>query len=255
MKALVFAAGLGTRLKPFTLHAPKALYPLCSRPLLYWTVLKLKRSGLIDGITVNVHHFATMIEEYLASEDFLSMSQGLDVSVSDESGCLLETGGGMLFAEKHLSGGPFMMHNSDIVSNADLPALAAAHDCGCMATLLVSERESSRYLLFDSGKYLCGWYNASTGEVRSPLGKIDPRDFRMLAFSGIHTASPGIFDCARDLGFSGKFSIVDLYVSACASYRIKAFVQENLVLADAGRPDNMRKAEQIVEKYYNFVEE
>lgn len=246
MKALVFAAGLGTRLRPFTLHAPKALYPLCGRPLLYWTVLKLKKSGVVDGIVVNVHHFADMVEDYLSCEEFRSMSRGMTVEISDESDCLLETGGGMLHAREYLSDGIFLMHNADIVSNADIRALAAVHCEERAATLLVSGRKSSRYLLFDSDMRLCGWYNAASGEVRSPYRDLLPSDCRMYAFSGIHAASAGIFRCAEELGFSGKFSITDLYVEACRDYLIKGHVQDDLCLADAGKPENMASAERII---------
>lgn len=250
MKAMIFAAGLGTRLRPFTLTAPKALYPLNGKPLLYWTVRKLKESGTVDEIVVNVHHFASRIVDYMGSEEFLSMSEGLEVNVSDESGCLLETGGGMLHAEKYLAGGRFLMYNADIVSNADLSALCASHADASLATLLTSHRQTGRYLLFDDEMCLCGWYNTVTGEVRSPHAGLDPSRCLKLAFAGIHVASPGIFDAARRLGFSGKFSITDLYVSACASYRIMGHFQDGLLLADAGKPENIGKAERILVGMY-----
>ena len=252
MKALIFAAGLGTRLKPFTLHAPKALYPLEGRPLIYWVVRKLIHSGLVDGIVVNVHHFADMIKEYLSGEEFRTMGGELGVEISDETDCLLETGGGMLYAERFLAGSPFVMHNSDIVSNADIPALVSSHRDGDMATLIVSARKSRRYLLFDDDSLLAGWYDASTGEVRSPYGRIEPGDYRMLAFSGIHVTSASIFDEVRSAGFTGRFSITDFYLASCRTCRIRAFEQDSLVLADAGKPENMPLARQIIDEFYDL---
>ena len=170
MKAMVFAAGLGTRLRPITDSLPKALVPVCGEPLLYHTLHKLKSAGYTD-IVVNIHHFPQMIREYLQTHDF-----GLDVSISDESDRLLETGGGILHARNLLLplDEPFLVHNVDIVSNLDIAWFRAQMRPDALATLLVSERKTQRYLLFNEEMRLVGWTNIGTGEVRSPYKDLDP---------------------------------------------------------------------------------
>ena len=146
MKTLIFAAGLGTRLKPLTDTMPKALVPVCGRPLIEHVSRKLRASG-VESAVVNVHHFADMIEEWAAAQDIMPMT------VSDERECLLETGGGILHARRYLEGcGHFLIHNVDIISNLDIPWFASQIREDSMATLLVSDRKTSRYLLFDPDK-------------------------------------------------------------------------------------------------------
>lgn len=242
MKAMVFAAGLGTRLKPLTDSLPKALVPVCGKPLIAHTLLKLKAAGYTQAV-VNIHHFPQQIRDYLAQNDF-----GIKVLFSDESGQLLETGGGILHARELLEplDGPFLAHNVDIVSNADLGWFRAQAKSDALATLLVSGRESSRYLLFEPGSLkLVGWTNVNTGEVRSPFPKLNPSDCLRYAFSGIHLLSPEIFSAFGASGLSGRFSIMDFYIRSCGRYPIYGVPSPGLTLVDVGKFDTLPEAERI----------
>ena len=241
MKAMIFAAGLGTRLKPMTDSMPKALVPVAGRPLLWHVLEKLRRSGA-DEAVVNVHHFAPMICKWLADNNM-----GIKVEISDESGCLLDTGGGILKAEPLLRGrGGFLAHNVDILSNLDIRAFEAAVRPDDLATLVVSDRPTSRYLLFDGEMRMVGWTNVTTGEVRSPFGDIDPSRCRKLAFAGIHRISDGIFDAFRRYGLEGKFSITDFYVRACADHPVRGYVQPGFRMLDVGKTDTLAAAEDFL---------
>ena len=168
MKAMIFAAGLGTRLKPFTDNAPKALAPLAGKTLLYHVITGLRAAG-VDEFVVNVHHFPDMIVSYLENE-----FNGLDIKVSDERDRLLETGGGIRRAEALLSGaGPFIVHNVDIVTDLDLQWFESRLRPGAMSALLVSERKTRRYLLFNEDVRLVGWTDVSTGAVKTPFRNLD----------------------------------------------------------------------------------
>ena len=266
MKAMIFAAGLGTRLKPITDTMPKALVPVCGQPLLYHVISKLVAAGY-DDLVVNVHHFPDQIIHYLHSHDF-----GARIAVSDERDFLRETGGGIRYA-KHLltdfstppaaplemteelsfrpseaSGEiclsePFLVHNVDIVSNLDLGWLREQHREGALVTLVASERKTQRYFLFDEDNRLKGWTNIATGEVRSPFPDIDPDRCRKLAFAGVHLMSPAIFDAFDRYGFGDRFSIVDFYLRACADYPIYAAVPPDFQLVDVGKFDALPEAE------------
>ena len=245
MKAMIFAAGLGTRLKPITDTMPKALVPVCGQPLLYHVITKLVAAGY-DDLVVNVHHFPDQIIHYLHSHDF-----GACIAVSDERNFLRETGGGIRYA-KHLltedeipgqAGNdgiePFLVHNVDIVSNLDLGWLRGQFREGALATLVASERKTQRYFLFDEDNRLKGWTNIATGEVRSPFPDIDPDRCRKLAFAGIHLMSPAIFDAFDKYGFGDRFSIVDFYLRACADYPIYAAVPPDFQLVDVGKKETL----------------
>ncbi|MBQ8712790.1 MAG: NTP transferase domain-containing protein, partial [Prevotella sp.] len=173
-QAMIFAAGLGTRLKPLTDTMPKALVRVGEQPLLWHVVQKLKAAGY-ERIVVNVHHFAQQIVDYLeANNNF-----GLDIRISDETSALLETGGGIRKARPLFDPqSPVLIHNVDILSNLSLEALG-----GDSSTLVVSQRTTKRYLQFDDDMQLVGWKNVETGEVRG-------REGRSLAFSGIHVITP-----------------------------------------------------------------
>ena len=240
MKAMVFAAGLGTRLKPLTDSMPKALVPVCGQPLLYHVICKLRDSGY-DDIVVNVHHFAGQVRDYLASHDF-----GVRISISDESGELLETGGAILHARDLLTDGPFLVHNVDIVSDLDLAWFREQMRPGALATLLVSERKTQRYLLFSDDMRLVGWTNIATGEVRSPYPDLKPESCRRYAFAGIHDISPAIFGAFAEYGFGGRFPIMDFYLRACADYPIYGSVPQGLTLVDAGKVEALPEAERIL---------
>ena len=242
MKAMVFAAGLGTRLRPITDTMPKAMVPVCGKPLLYHTVCKLRDAGY-DEIVVNVHHFPEQIRKYLSDNDL-----GVRIDISDESAELLETGGGILHARPFLDGGscePFLVHNVDIVSNLDIPWLRTRTRPDAIATLVVSERQTRRYLLFGDDMRLVGWTDVSTGEVRSPFPDLDASRCRKLAFGGIHNISPAIFGAFEALGYAGRFPIMDFYLKACAEYPIYGVVPEGLSLVDVGKIDTLPAAEAV----------
>ncbi len=243
MKAMVFAAGLGTRLKPITDSIPKALVPVCGDPLLGHVLRKLVASGY-DDIVVNVHHFAGQIREYLDSHDF-----GVRISVSDESDLLRETGGAVRHARPLLEGGGnFLIHNVDIISDLDLQWFRNACRPEALATLLVSDRQTQRYFLFDGSMRLVGWTNLASGEVRSPYPGLDAGKCRRLAFAGIHNISPRIFEVFDSYGCPERFSIVDFYLRACAEYPIYGVVPENLTLVDVGKLDSLALAGQLCTK-------
>ena len=243
MKAMVFAAGLGTRLKPITDSIPKALVPVCGDPLLGHVLRKLVASGY-DDIVVNVHHFAGQIREYLDSHDF-----GVRISVSDESDLLRETGGAVRHARPLLEGGGnFLIHNVDIISDLDLQWFRNACRPEALATLLVSDRQTQRYFLFDDSMRLVGWTNLASGEVRSPYPGLDAGKCRRLAFAGIHNISPRIFEVFDSYGCPERFSIVDFYLRACAEYPIYGVVPENLTLVDVGKLDSLAQAGQLCTK-------
>ena len=251
MKAMIFAAGLGTRLKPITDTMPKALVPVCGQPLLYHVIQKLVAAGY-DDIVVNVHHFPDRIIHYLHSHDF-----GARIAVSDERDFLRETGGGIRYAQSLLmdeeipgqagndGSEPFLVHNVDIVSNLDLNWLREQHRPDALATVVVSERKTQRYFLFDDDGRMKGWTNIATGEVRSPYPDIDPEKCRKLAFAGIHLMSPAIFDAFDQYGFGDRFSIVDFYLKACADHPIYAALPPDLRLVDVGKFDQLADAEAI----------
>ena len=248
MKALIFAAGLGTRLKPITDTMPKALVPVGGKPLIEHVARKLKASG-VDSAVVNVHHFADMIEEWVDSQDIMPMD------VSDERACLLETGGGVLHARPYLEDcGHFLIHNVDIISDLDIQWFASQVREDAVATLLVSDRKTSRYLLFDPETMrLVGWTNVSTGEVRSPYPDLDMTKCLKLAFSGIHIMSDMVFavldEYAREKyqGVSApRFPIMDFYLDACARSGIYGVVAENLRLVDVGKFDTLEAAEGVL---------
>ena len=229
MKALVFAAGLGTRLKPLTDTMPKALVPVAGEPLLSRVMRKLVAAGY-DDIVINIHHFAGMIRDYVAAQD----NFGVKVSFSDETDLLRETGGGIRHAAPLLAGDePFLVHNVDILTNLALAWFRSQYQDGDLATILVSDRPTQRYFLFDEEGLLVGWTNLATGEVRSPYPGIDPDCCTRLAFAGIHCISPAIFPLMQD--WPERFSIVDFYLSACRTHAIRAAVMPGLVLHDVGK--------------------
>ena len=244
MKALVFAAGLGTRLKPLTDSMPKALVPVCGEPLLYHVLTKLRTAGY-DEIAVNVHHFADQIRNYLSENDF-----GIPILVSDETDLLRETGGGIRHARPFLEGGdaPFLVHNVDILSDLDLGWFRRHTRPDALATLLVSERKTQRYFLFDRDMRLVGWTNIATGEVRSPYPDLDPAQCRRYAFAGIHNISPRIFGVFDGYGCPERFPIVDFYLRACAEHPIYGVRPRRLTLVDVGKLETLGEAERIFQQ-------
>ncbi len=241
MKALVFAAGLGTRLKPITDTIPKALVPLGGKPLLYHLIMKLKKAGVTE-IVINVHHFAGQIISYVHEHDDF----GLDISFSDESDFLRETGGGILYAQDKLEGGRFLVHNVDIVSDLDIGRLISNARQDALAEIVVSDRKTQRYFLFDDDMRLVGWTNVATGEVRSPYPDLNPDNFRKYAFSGIHLISGDIFNVFEEDGWEGKFSITDFYIRECAKHPIYGVMPDGLKMMDIGKIDTLSEAERFI---------
>jgi NDP-sugar pyrophosphorylase family protein len=227
-QAMIFAAGLGTRLKPLTDTMPKALVPVGGQPLLWHVIMKLKKSGY-ERIVVNVHHFADQIIDYLRLND----NFGLDIRISDEREQLLETGGGIkkalpLFDPSE----PILIHNVDILSNLDLNQLSTD-----APVLVVSQRQTKRYLQFDDEQRLVGWKNIETGEVKG-------REGHSLAFSGIHVFHPSLVPLLSE--WPDRFPIMDFYLSACATHLIKGFEAIDLRLMDVGKMDTLDQAENFI---------
>ncbi len=252
MKCLIFAAGLGTRLKPLTDTMPKALVPVGGMPLIEHVTRKLKASG-VDEAVVNVHHFADMVQQWAEDQDIMN------IGVSDERALLLETGGGVLHARPYLEGcGKFLIHNVDILSDLDIRWFGSCVKEDALATLLVSERNTSRYLLFDpQTMLLVGWTNVNTGEVKSPYQDLDPSKCLKLAFSGIHILSDKVFDVlesyAREKELyeendTPRFPIMDFYLSVCAEHKIYGVKAEALHLVDVGKLDTIEIAEREILK-------
>lgn len=243
MKAMIFAAGMGTRLKPLTDEMPKALVPIHGKPMLEHVILKLKDAGF-SRITINIHHKGEQILDFLAAHHNFD----LEIYVSDERNYLLDTGGGIKHAASFLKGGePFLVHNVDILSNVDLRELYDRHvESGALATLLVSRRKTSRYLLFNNEEKLCGWQNRETGEIKSFYPHFEPNQYNAYAFGGIHVLSPEIFDRMEE--WTGKFSIIQFYLSVCAHVDIRAFLKKDLELIDVGKPEALTVAEEWMKR-------
>lgn len=240
---MIFAAGLGTRLKPLTDHMPKALVPVAGKPMLEHVILKLIASGF-DEIVINVHHFAEQIIDFLKEKN----NFGIKIWISDETEELLDTGGGIKQASSLLNE-PFLVHNADILSNVDLKALydfhlASEND----ATLLVSPRKTVRYLLFDQTNRLCGWINKDTLQTK-PEGFIyQPDEQQEYAFGGIHIISPSLFKYME--GWTGKFSIMDFYLQTCQKAKLGGYAKEDLQLIDIGKPDTLAQAEEFIRQIH-----
>jgi NDP-sugar pyrophosphorylase family protein len=229
MKAMILAAGLGTRLKPITDMTPKALVKVDGMTLLEHSLIHLKKWDIREVI-INVHHFAGQIIDFLkANQDF-----GMNIVISDESSELLDTGGGLKKASSHFDDGvPFILRNVDVLSDLNLVELREYHDRNAgLATLVVRERITSRYFLFDKDLLLCGWENTKTGEKKMSR---DSDYIHPCAFSGIQVIDPRIFPLITE---TGKFSITDLYLRLSAEQRIIGFVDRDSFWHDAGKQVN-----------------
>jgi NDP-sugar pyrophosphorylase family protein len=240
MKAMIFAAGLGTRLKPLTDTLPKALVPIAGKPLLEHVILKLKAAGF-NEIIVNVHHFPDQIIDFLQSKD----NFGIRIEVSDERDELLDTGGGIRKASWFFDDGkPFLVHNVDILSNLDLKALYLQHlQIDSLATLAVSRRDTFRYLLFGESLRLNGWINERTGETK-PAGFTHGESHVKLAFAGIQVLSPAVFDLMKPL--QPKFSIMDFYLSNAPTKIISGFIPNDFNMLDVGKLNVLDEAERFI---------
>ena len=237
---MIFAAGLGTRLKPLTDSIPKALVPIAGKPLLEHVILKLKAAGF-DHILINVHHFPDQIIDVVQANDAL----GIRIEISDERELLLDTGGGVKRGTAFLDGDePFLMHNVDILSNLDLAELMQQHRrTNPLATLVVSERDTFRYLLFSDDQRLQGWINEKTGETR-PAELKHPERYNKLAFSGIQVLTPQALRLME--GYPEKFPIMDFYLNEARNHNILSFVPSNYRMLDVGKLNVLDEAERFV---------
>ena len=246
MKAMIFAAGLGSRLKPLTDTMPKALVPVAGCPMLEHVILKLKASGFTE-IVINIHHFGEQIIDFLkTNNDF-----GLTIHISDERDRLLDTGGGIRKARLFFFFffEPFLVHNVDILSDMNLKELYDFHmQSGSVATLLASRRTTSRYLLFNTERKLRGWINKDTGQVKPEGFHYDESLYREYAFSGIHVFSPAVFRLMEAPRWEGKFSIMDFYLATCGQTDYSGYLAEKLELIDIGKPETLARAEEFVKK-------
>ena len=244
MKAMIFAAGLGTRLKPLTDTMPKALVPVAGKPMLEHVINKLITAGF-DEIVINVHHFANQIIDYLKAKN----NFGIRIWISDETEELLDTGGGIKKASSYFNE-PFLVHNADILSNVDLKALYKFHiTSGNDATLLVSPRKTVRYLLFDDTNRLQGWVNKDTLQTKPEGFTYQPELQKEYAFGGIHIISPTLFNYMGD-NWTGKFSIMDFYLQTCQKAQLGGYAKEDLHLIDIGKPETLAKAEEFIRQIH-----
>lgn len=235
MKAMIFAAGLGTRFKPWTDKHPKALAVVNGKSLLQRNVEYLQQYGITD-VVVNVHHFADQIEEAVKT----SGGWGSNVTISDERGEVLETGGGLLKAKGLLQGETFLTINVDILTDINLKTLLIFHQQqGADMTLGVTSRTTSRYLLFNGNNRLCGWRNTTTGQERI---SIQEEQYIQKAYSGLAVFEPGILDAITQ---SGKFSLIDVYLSLAASHKIVGFDHSESRVLDVGKPESVAIAESM----------
>jgi len=232
MKAMIFAAGLGTRLKELTRHTPKALVKTGEITLLERTIVKLRESG-VDDIIINAHHFAEQIVDFVSQHYF-----GVKISISLENDLLLDTGGGLKHAEHFFNDGePFIIHNVDIISDIDIQKMFHFH-CRqqAIATLAVRNRNTQRYLLFNDNLELCGKENIKTKERLLVPNKLNNEPLQLLAFSGIHIVSPKIFSF---MPAKNIFPITDVYFSAAQTQKVMAFVHNEGFWADMGKIEDI----------------
>jgi NDP-sugar pyrophosphorylase family protein len=237
MKAMILAAGLGTRLRPLTDDRPKALVEVAGRTLLDITLRRLRSFG-VGEVIINVHHFADMVVEYLRAND----NFGMRIEVSREE-LLLDTGGGLKKAAHFFlenAGGvdePFILHNVDVISTIDLGRMVQFHkELGALATLAVQERETSRYLLFDKQLRLCGRLSGHDQQAEF-VQSSEQLYAEALAFSGVHVISPRIFGMMTE---EGPFSIITSYLRiAAGKEKIMAFRGDEYYWRDLGRPENV----------------
>lgn len=237
MQAMILAAGLGTRLRPLTNYQPKAMVKINDMPLLEITIRRLIKYGF-DDIIINVHHFAEQIIRFLQQRD----NFGVNITLSDEQDQLLETGGGLKKARPFFGKQPFLLCNTDIITNIDLQKMYTVHmEKDALVTLATRQRSTSRYLLFDEQQLLHGWQNVKTGLVK--MSRAKQGELQLRAFSGIHIISPALFDQMTE---QGKFSIIDTYLRLAAEHPIYSFPHDDDIWIDVGKPESLEAAKGIV---------
>ena len=239
MQAMIFSAGLGTRLKDETADKPKALVDVGGKPLLQRTIEKLSVEGA-TRIVVNVHHFAPQIIDFINSKNW-----GIPVLISDESDKLLETGGGLKFASHLFSPDePILIYNVDILSNLNLQDVFAQHTkSNAVATLVVRQRETQRYFKFDAEHNLVGWINKKTGETKISQSE-NFEEATEMAFSGIHIVEPQVFDYMPN---QDRFSIVQVYLELAKTRNIKGYFDTSELWMDVGKPAQLEEARRLFE--------
>jgi NDP-sugar pyrophosphorylase family protein len=238
MKAMILAAGLGTRLQPLTDNKPKALVEINGKPMIEHLIEKMKMQGFTE-IVVNVHYFGDLLIDFLQQKN----NFGINILISDERNQLLDTGGGLKQARCFLENDePFILHNVDIFSDIDLKKLLDIHlEYRALSSLCVYNGTSNRRLQFDSQNQLCAWENKQTGELkiaRPPQGQLNS-----YSFMGIHIIDPSIF---RYITEKGSFSIIDMYLRLAEKHSIKSTVPEFSYWFDLGKPDDIHKAETLL---------
>lgn len=245
MKAMILAAGFGTRLKPFTDKHPKALALINNKSLLQRNIEYLQQFDIYDVI-VNVHHFAEQIIQSIKKNNGWSSN----IIISDETHAILETGGGLKHASWYFKDEEnFVLMNADVLTDMHLDEIIDFHKKNRpLATLATTNRESSRYFLFDKENILCGWKNVKTGEERPhPLPLSTNRKWELVgkAFSGIHIINTQIFSFIKQKEI--KFSMVDVYLSVCAEHDILSYDHSYTKFIDVGKPESITKAEAMFE--------
>ena len=235
MKAFILAAGLGTRLAPYTLDRPKALVELKGITLLERAIRKVNELE-VSEIIINIHHFGDQILEFLRSKQNFN----LPITISDERNQLLDTGGAILNARQLLENEPFLLYNVDVLTTLDLNLLFSYHALkGGLATMAVRQRATDRYLVFDQNMLLSGWENVKSGEEKVSRVCEEPRRF---AFSGIQIIEPQLLSLITE---TGKFSIIDLYLRLAKSEAIYGYPDTSEIWMDLGKPDQLIAAEEM----------
>ncbi len=240
MKAMIFAAGYGIRLKPLTDTMPKALVHVCGKPMLQHIIEKTIQAGIKD-IVVNVHHFPGQVTQFLNAHD----NFGVNIQISDEREELLDTGGGLLKASSLLEGSePILLHNVDVISNLDINKLLDYHmKNDALATLVVRKRETQRYLMFSEKNILTGWKNIKTQEQKvSRISQFEQST--PYAFSGIHVVDPKLF---KLISSQGKFSIIDTYLELAKKHKIMGYIDTSGLWVDIGKPGQIDIAEELLQ--------
>ena len=246
MKAMIFAAGLGTRLRPLTNDRPKALVEVGGVAMLERVITRLKSHGITE-IVINIHHFGEKIIEFIKENN----NFGITIHISDERDLLLDTGGGILKAQQWLDGNePIIIHNADILTDFDLHKMVEQHiNSNADATLLVADRKTARYFYIGENNRLNGWTNISTGEVK-PADYIALNTDKLRAFGGVHIVSPSIFRELQNYSTEPKFSITPFYIDRCKDLKIMGYTpNEKYQWHDIGKIESIAIAEQeFIEK-------
>jgi len=236
MKAMIFAAGLGTRLHPYTHEKPKALVEIAGKPLLQWNIERLKKAGF-NQLIINVHHYAQQVIDFINQYP----DPAIELVISNEADQLLDTGGGLKKASWFLKGEePFLLHNVDVLTTMDYQRLMNFHTSGdALATLAVRQRQTSRYLLFNEERLLCGWCNTRSGEE---IITRYSEEHSALAFSGIQVINPEIFDLIEE---EDRFSLISLYLRLSENQKILAYLHDTDQWLDVGKPKQLKMAEEL----------